>query len=332
MLLPFLIGLVLIGSIQAEIKLNPLSDEFIKQINQKSTTWKAARNFHVNTSMAYIRSLMGVHQDHKFYLPPVHIHNLENVNIPNSFDSRTQWPDCPTIKEIRDQGSCGSCWAFGAVEVMSDRVCIHSNGTVHFRFSSDDLISCCYTCGFGCNGGFPGAAFHYWVRRGIVSGGAYGSKQGCRPYEIAPCEHHVSGSRPNCTEGGKTPKCVAQCEEGYPISYANDRHFGSKAYSLSSRVEQIETEIVQNGPVEAAFSVYEDFLNYRSGVYKHTAGSFLGGHAVRILGYGVENNVPYWLVANSWNSDWGDQGTFKILRGEDHLGIESAVVTGLPKV
>lgn len=65
--------------------------------------------------------------------------------------------------------------AFGAVEVMSDRVCIHSNGRKHFRFSSDDLVSCCYTCGMGCNGGFPGAAFHYWVRKGIVSGGPYGS-------------------------------------------------------------------------------------------------------------------------------------------------------------
>lgn len=60
---------------------------------------------------------------------------------------------------------------------MSDRVCIHSNATVHFRFSADDLVSCCHTCGFGCNGGFPGMAWSYWVRKGIVSGGSYGSNQ-----------------------------------------------------------------------------------------------------------------------------------------------------------
>lgn len=60
---------------------------------------------------------------------------------------------------------------------MSDRVCIHSNGDVNFRFSADDLVSCCYTCGMGCNGGFPGAAWSYWVRKGIVSGGSYGSNQ-----------------------------------------------------------------------------------------------------------------------------------------------------------
>lgn len=62
-----------------------------------------------------------------------------------------------------DQGSCGSCWAFGAVEAMSDRECIHSKGESHFRYSAEDLVSCCHTCGFGCSGGFPGAAWSYWV-------------------------------------------------------------------------------------------------------------------------------------------------------------------------
>ena len=61
------------------------------------------------------------------------------------------------------------------------------------------------------------------------------------------------------------------------------------------------------------------------------APSILGGHAIRILGWGEENGTPYWLVANSWNYDWGDKGTFKILRGSDHCGIESGVVAGLPQ-
>lgn len=61
-----------------------------------------------------------------------------------------------------------------------------------------------------------------------------------------------------------------------------------------------------NGPVEAAFTVYSDFLSYKSGVYKHTSGDEEGGHAIKILGWGTENGVDYWLVANSWNTDWGD--------------------------
>ncbi|CAF4862023.1 unnamed protein product, partial [Rotaria socialis] len=61
---------------------------------------------------------------------------------------------------------------------------------------------------------------------------------------------------------------------------------------------QIKTEIFTNGPVEAAFTVYADFLTYKTGVYKHTTGSVLGGHAVKILGWGLDGTTPYWLVAN----------------------------------
>jgi len=91
-------------------------------------------------------------------------------------------------------------------------------------------------------------------------------------------------------------------------------------------------EIMTNGPVEGGFSVYADFLSYKSGVYQHETGGFLGGHAIKILGWGVEDGTPYWLVANSWNLSWGDKGYFKILRGEDECGIESGIVAGLPKL
>ncbi|XP_004695880.2 PREDICTED: cathepsin B, partial [Condylura cristata] len=67
-----------------------------------------------------------------------------------------------------------------------------------------------------------------------------------------------------------------------------------------------------------------------AGVYQHVTGEMMGGHAVRILGWGVEHGTPYWLVGNSWNTDWGDKGFFKILRGQDHCGIESEIVAGIP--
>jgi len=85
------------------------------------------------------------------------------------------------------------------------------------------------------------------------------------------------------------------------------------------------------GPVEADFTVYQDFLSYRSGVYKHVWGPQLGGHAIKVLGWGVDANVPYWIVANSWNEDWGDQGYFKILRGRNECGIESDINAGTPE-
>jgi cathepsin B len=311
---------------------HPLSHEFINAINAKNSTWTAGRNFHENFPMGVIKGMLGVAPGAEYHLPPKRKFVMEDgAPLPEEFDSRTAWPNCPTIREIRDQGSCGSCWAFGAVEAMSDRWCIHSGGKEHFRFSAEDLVSCCHMCGFGCNGGFPGAAWAYWVHSGIVSGGSYGSNQGCQPYEIAPCEHHSSGSRPNCTEGGRTPKCSFKCESNYKKAYEEDLKFGATSYSLENDEMNIRYEIVKNGPVEGAFSVYEDFINYKSGVYQHVHGKFLGGHAIRILGFGVENGVKYWLVANSWNNDWGDNGYFKILRGKNHLGIESQVAAGLPK-
>lgn len=96
-------------------------------------------------------------------------------------------------------------------------------------------------------------------------------------------------------------------------------------------MSKIQNEIMTNGPVEGAFTVYEDFINYKEGVYKHVTGKALGGHAIRILGWGVEDETPYWLIANSWNTDWGNNGYFKILRGENHCGIEAEISAGIPK-
>lgn len=90
--------------------------------------------------------------------------------------------------------------------------------------------------------------------------------QGCQDYQIAPCEHHVSGQRPSCSgEEGNTPKCVQKCQSGYNVPYRKDRHYGKKSYSVSSNPTAIQREIMTNGPVEVAITVYEDMLNYKSG-------------------------------------------------------------------
>jgi cathepsin B len=73
-------------------------------------------------------------------------------------------------------------------------------------------------------------------------------------------------------------------------------------------------------------------VDYKEGVYQHVEGALLGGHAIKIIGWGVENGVKYWLCANSWNEFWGDRGYFKILRGENHCGVEANIVTGMPKL
>uniref|UniRef100_A0A8C2SPC3 Cathepsin B n=1 Tax=Coturnix japonica TaxID=93934 RepID=A0A8C2SPC3_COTJA len=308
----------------------PLSSDLVNHINKLNTTWKAGHNFH-NTDMSYVKKLCGTFLGGPKL--PERVDFAADMDLPDTFDSRKQWPNCPTISEIRDQGSCGSCWAFGAVEAISDRICVHTNAKVSVEVSAEDLLSCCgFECGMGCNGGYPSGAWRYWTERGLVSGGLYDSHVGCRPYTIPPCEHHVNGSRPPCTgEGGETPRCSRHCEPGYSPSYKEDKHYGITSYGVPRSEKEIMAEIYKNGPVEGAFIVYEDFLMYKSGVYQHVSGEQVGGHAIRILGWGVDNGTPYWLAANSWNTDWGDNGFFKILRGEDHCGIESEIVAGVPR-
>lgn len=81
-----------------------------------------------------------------------------------------------------------------------------------------------------------------------------------------------------------------------------------------------------NGPVETGFTVYEDFMSYSGGVYKHTTGVAKGGHAVKIVGWGP----GYWICANSWGPSWGVEGFFNIAFGE--CGIDDAAYGCVPKL
>jgi len=167
---------------------------------------------------------------------------------------------------------------------------------------------------------------------GLVTGGNYDSKEGCSPYTIANCDHHCTGKYSPCGGEGPTPACKRSCISGYPKTYTQDKQYGASAYSVPSNVAKIQTEIFTNGPVEGSFTVYEDFLSYKSGVYEHKSGQQLGGHAIKVIGWGTDAGADYWIVANSWNEDWGNQGFFNIKRGSDECGIESGIVAGLPKV
>ena len=88
--------------------------------------------------------------------------------------------------------------------------------------------------------------------------------------------------------------------------------------------EAMKQEIYANGPITGMFFVHQSFTMYKSGVYAVThpfKDPMLGGHAIKIMGYGTEDGTPYWLVANSWNEEWGDNGYFKIKRGVNKCGL-----------
>ena len=98
-------------------------------------------------------------------------------------------------------------------------------------------------------------------------------------------------------------------------------------------------EIRAHGPIEVAMLVYTDFVQYRSGVYRRSDAALgpVGGHAVRVIGWGVEPRAggppaPYWLAANSWSAAWGEAGFFRIARGSDECGVEATPAAGLPRL
>jgi cathepsin B len=130
---------------------------------------------------------------------------------------------------------------------------------------------------------------------------------------------------PYTSGGGDSGTCNSQCADGSDLKL----YKASKYYQTGS-VENTQKDLAKNGPVETGFSVYQDFMAYKSGVYQHRSGGLLGGHAVKIVGWGVEGSTPYWIVANSWTENWGEKGFFRIKRGSNECGFESQLITGLP--
>ena len=183
-----------------------LSDEFIETTNKLANgMWVAERSFHPKTSKRYLLGLLGVHPDNHLHMPPRRPNNYyleeELADFPTNFDPRKNWPQCPSISKILNQAGCGSCWAFGAAGAMSDRLCIHSpNNEVKVDVSPENLLCCCHLCGFGCGGGYLAPAWNYWKRQGIVTGGGYGSHEGCQSYYIGPDDF--------CYDLKCTPRCI----------------------------------------------------------------------------------------------------------------------------
>jgi len=135
---------------------------------------------------------------------------------------------------------------------------------------------------------------------------------------------------PTCHESNPPPdlQCHQQCAEGSSKVYDNDKQGNNslaKVFGLNYRNDNqthMMTALLENGPITAAFTVMEDFPAYRGGVYHHVTGAALGGHAITIVGWGVEDGVKYWTVKNSWSTYWGDEGFFRIRRGTNECGIE----------
>jgi len=256
-----------------------------------------------------------------------YIRDKRAISVPASFDSRSAFYGCAsTIGIIQNQGNCGDCWAVSTASAITDRRCIYTGGNDLAQISAWDLTSCCTKCisdGVnGCNGGYTAYAADFYKSSGIVTGSTNAKNYGCKPFPLTP-----TAAKPSSTVRRQA------CSANWGVSYFNDKRGPYTPYGrfvYVNNVTGVQWDIMNYGSIVAQFDVYQDFYQYSSGVYTHVTGSYIGLHAIRIIGWGVENNVPYWLAANSWGTSWGISGFFKFRRGINHLGIESYVVATYP--
>jgi len=157
----------------------------------------------------------------------------------------------------------------------------------------------------GCQGGYLSVAWSHLEKHGICDDSCYAYHSG----------------------DGHVEKCHNECDDGSDMTLYK---CASGSVVHPTGVDSIKREIFNNGPAEIAFTVYQDFMSYKEGIYQHTSGSMLGGHAVKVVGWGTEGGVDYWMCANSWGSAWGEEGYFKIKQGD--CGINNQIYACAPEL
>ena len=207
------------------------------------------------------------------------------------------WRTLGAVTSVKNQGSCGSCWAFSSVANIEGQYFRKYN--VLNNFSEQHLLSC-DTLDSGCNGGLMENAFRYL--RDYTNGLALGSTYPYLAYkETCPSTLLTSG--------------VAKVT-GYQFAGSRDEGV-------------IANFLVNYGPLAVALDA-TPLQYYVSGILNPSRCSTSINHAVLQVGYGVSSTgVPFWIVKNSWGTSWGESGYFRIIRNKCKCGINLYVLTAL---
>ncbi|CAH1391324.1 unnamed protein product [Nezara viridula] len=217
--------------------------------------------------------------------------------VPESFD----WRQEGAVTPVKDQAHCGSCWAFSTTGALEGQ---------HFRktgelvsLSEQNLVDCSSMYGNnGCQGGLMVDAFKYIAENGGID------TEDSYPYE---------GRDGMC----RFRKSAVGAVDSGAIELPGDDE------------EALKSAIATIGPVSVAIDAGQDsFRFYKSGVYEDSNCSPAGlDHGVLAVGYGSEDGQDFWLVKNSWNTGWGEEGYIRIARNKGNMcGIAS--MASFPKV
>ena len=219
------------------------------------------------------------------------------TGAPASIDWRTKG----VVSAVRDQGQCGSCWAF-ATTANAESAWAISKGQL-LDLSEEYLVDCAQGVGYfnmGCNGGNPDSAFKYMITNGQCSESSY-------PYVAGTTK--TAGTCHSCSSVTKYSAC-------YDVT-SNDQVALKGAVSKTPVVIAIEADT-------------RYFQSYSGGILTSTSCGTSLDHAVEIVGYGEDNGVKYWTVRNSWGPTWGEQGYVRILRSDSTNDIGICGVAAQP--
>ena len=208
-------------------------------------------------------------------------HNETWTPSSSALPASVDWTTEGVVTPVKDQGQCGSCWAFSSTGSIEGAWALKNK--MLYNLSEQELVDCSVPQGNqGCNGGLMDYAFQYVVSSGLTTDEAY-------PY---------TATGPNACKNSSRPV----------VSLS-----GFKDVPTNSEVA-LMTAVVQQ-PVSVAVEADQSvFQFYSSGVMTKACGTNLD-HGVLLVGYGTVGGQDYYKVKNSWGADWGDKGYILLGRG-----------------